>query len=339
VLTEARVIYRLLSNKPIFVGFNVTNRCTMRCTFCSVPSLPHEDMTLPQIERVLDRLKELGIPVVGITGGEPFLRKDLAGIVQAISDRGMKTTIVTNGDLLTRERMEELASFRNIHHFALSVDSLDSDVYSSLRGRDHLPQLLQRYMGLLRYGPKTIYKLNVTVGPENVDEVDTFVDFAEDTGLALSFIPMNIGPGGLHRGNEYSALTEESRRKIASAFRRLRRYRIEGRPLWDHRDFYLFASRYIQGEPMGECYAGQLFLDLRSNGELAFCNEMPAFVSLLDYNRFRLSDLVSARREWEGRIKACRRDSACCYTCSYNVTATALNLPAYIWDYLRFKVR
>lgn len=335
MIAELKVIHRLLSQRPVFVGFNVTNRCTMRCKFCNVPALEHRDMSLDEIHRVLDQLAGIGVPVVGVTGGEPFLRKDLPEIIGAIADRGMKCTVVTNGELFNVERARELAHFDNIVHFALSVDSLDSALYAELRGKKKLPEILHRYLDAIQHGPKTAYKFNVVLGPENLDEIDSFMTLARANGLFLSFLPMNVAPGGLHRGSDYPGLTREKRTEISAAFLALRKLKLSGAPLWDHRDFYHYAARYVQGEQMGECGAGRLFLDLRSDGKLAFCNEMPHFLDLLQVDKLTLKMIREGRREWQDRIEGCQTDSACCYTCSYNVTATAHNLPAYIWDYFR----
>ena len=339
MLAEVKVISRLLTKKPIFIGFNVTNRCNMRCTFCSVPNLPNPDMTLPQIEHALDRVAEMGIPVVGVTGGEPFLRRDLAEIMKAIEVRGMKSTLVTNGEALTEARMVELSGLQNIVHFALSVDSLDRSTYESLRGRRSLPETLTRFLNIRRHGPPAVYKLNVVVTPDNVDEIETIVEFAVAAGIALSFIPLNVGPGGFHRGQNDLAIDAAARERMAGAFDSLRELKLKGAPLWDHRDFYLLAKRYLLGQPMGPCGAGELFLDLRSDGKLAFCNEMEHVISLLDVERFTLKDLAASRQSWTDRIDACSRNQACCYTCSYNITATAQNLPAYLFDYLQLRWR
>lgn len=334
MLAELKVIHRLLSRRPVFVGFNVTNRCTMRCSFCNVPALAHRDMEPEEIEHVLDLLAGIAVPVVGVTGGEPFLRKDLADIVDGIARRGMKCTVVTNGELFTRERARELARFDNIVHFALSVDSLDNTVYAGLRGKRVLAQVVHRYVDAIQFGPAAAYKFNVVLGPDNLDEIDTFLTLAVANGLYLSFLPMNVAPGGMHRGAQFPGLTPAVREKIAQAFERLRALKLAGAPLWDHRNFYNYAASYVRGEAMGECGAGELFLDLRSDGKLAFCNEMPHFLDLLSLDRLTLAMIRDKRKEWADRIAACQTDTACCYTCSYNVTATAHNLPAYMWDYL-----
>jgi len=340
VLAEANIIWRLLAGRPVFVGYNVTNRCNLRCRFCNVPSLPHPDMTVDQVRVAFDRLAELGIPVVGITGGEPFLRPDLPEILEAAESRGMKVTLVTNGHLLDGGRMAALARFRNIVHFALSLDSLDPQTYRNLRGgKRHPGGVLADFLRLTREGPRTVYKLNVVVGPHNLDEIDLLLEVASSVGLGVSFIPMNIGPGGLHRAADFPGLDAITRERIAVRFETLRQAKILGAPLWDHRDYYLYSARYMRGETLGDCGAGRYFLDLRSDGRLAFCNEMEHFVSLLEVEKLSVPLLKRALAEWRERIERCRLAGACCYTCSYNITATAANLPAYVWDYLRFQAR
>lgn len=335
LLAKAKVMHRLVTRKPVFVGFNVTNRCNLRCAFCSVPHLPNPDMTLPQVEHALDRIAELGVPVVGITGGEPFLRKDLARILAAVDDRGMTSTLVTNGVALTRERVTELSNLKGLLQFALSVDSLDRNVYARLRGSSALPRTLANFLELRRYGPSnTAYKLNVVLTPENAPEVEAMVDFAASSRLFITFIPINIGPGGLHRGQSHATVTDEARQRMADAFMRLKVLKGDGAPLWDHRDFYDYAIKYLLGRSMGPCFAGELFLDLRSDGGLAFCNEMEHFISLLEVDRISLKEINQYRKEWQSRIDGCSSGQACCYTCSYNIVATAKNLPAYLFDYL-----
>jgi len=294
-------------------------------------------MDLAEVKHVMGILARLGVPVVGITGGEPLLRQDLDSVLEVIARLGMKSTIVTNGELLTADRLASLRRFNNIVHFALSVDSLDLETYSSVRGKKVLPAALAGFLAAIPAGPRTVYKLNVVLGPHNVEELDGFMELAQATGLALSFIPVNVAPGGLHRAEKLDGLDRAAREQLAAAFRKLYRWKLDGKPLWDHRDYYLLASRYMLGEDLGECMAGRLFLDVRSDGKLAVCNEMEHFADLLELDDFSISDLKNVCEEWGPRIDACRRGAACCYTCSYNVTATARNIPAYIWDYFRLK--
>ena len=70
---------------------SVTNRCNMRCGFCTMLSSPEEstesDLTFDQIVSVvIPKLRNIGVKKVVISGGEPLIRKDIVDILKAFSD-------------------------------------------------------------------------------------------------------------------------------------------------------------------------------------------------------------------------------------------------------------
>ena len=73
------------------VHWSVTGACNLRCRHCfmSAPQAKHGNPTHEEIIRVADQLAECGIFRVGITGGEPLIRKDLFAIIDAEGQHGM----------------------------------------------------------------------------------------------------------------------------------------------------------------------------------------------------------------------------------------------------------
>ena len=72
----------------------VTYRCNARCTMCNrykAPSRPEEELSLDVIKK-LPRMY-----FTNITGGEPFIRTDLADIVRELSQKSDRIVISTNG--------------------------------------------------------------------------------------------------------------------------------------------------------------------------------------------------------------------------------------------------
>src|SRR4051812_8457401 len=67
--------------RPFSAAFAVTNRCNLRCRYCNFPLLDPTELGLPQIERLFDVLRALGVVRLGLVGGEPLVRKDLGEIV------------------------------------------------------------------------------------------------------------------------------------------------------------------------------------------------------------------------------------------------------------------
>ena len=89
---------------PAYVALDVTYRCNERCGFCFIPFNPRlrrarREMSLAQWRTLIDSFG--GSPRrFYVTGGEPLLRPDIAGIVEHIKKRGHSCLLTTNGLLL-----------------------------------------------------------------------------------------------------------------------------------------------------------------------------------------------------------------------------------------------
>jgi MoaA/NifB/PqqE/SkfB family radical SAM enzyme len=123
-----------------------TRRCNLSCTYCN----EFDDVSKPvptdvMFER-LDQLASLGTTIVTISGGEPLLHPDLDRIVAHIRKRGMIAGMITNGYLLTAERIERL-NRAGLDHLQISIDNAMPDEVSkkSLKVLDKKLQLLSEY--------------------------------------------------------------------------------------------------------------------------------------------------------------------------------------------------
>ena len=108
----------IAGNRTInYLRISVTDRCNFRCRYC-VPSTPftvieHEKIArYEEILRIVRLACDLGITKIRITGGEPFVRKDILSFLEQLCaiDRLKDISITTNGSLLTREKIEKLIS-------------------------------------------------------------------------------------------------------------------------------------------------------------------------------------------------------------------------------------
>ena len=157
--TRAHKIIRHLSfiNNPVLAGrilsgyFNtvilrrntlrsielaVTYQCQASCHKCYAANLLSIDrsyLSLKQIKETVDQAMSLGLIHVNITGGEPFLRSDLFDIVGSCRPREIMVSLVTNGMLLTREKMRVLKQL-GLNTIQISLDSASRDIHDKLRG-------------------------------------------------------------------------------------------------------------------------------------------------------------------------------------------------------------
>src|SRR5687768_10984520 len=109
-IREARMLVGALRFKyrPVNAHLIPIRRCNLSCRYCN----EYDDRSLPvptdEILRRIDRLAALGTGIITISGGEPLLHPDLDTIVGHIRRRGAIATLITNGYLLTRDRIRRL---------------------------------------------------------------------------------------------------------------------------------------------------------------------------------------------------------------------------------------
>ncbi len=315
----ASVLWRLRRGRLTFASVNLLNRCNQACPMCAVHGGPDVQLPLADLERAFEALAAGGLKVVELSGGEPFLRRDLAAVVAALDARGLLYSFNTNGTAIDEVGLGALAGGRGLLQVAMSLDSLDQQRYRLLRGRDLLWQALRGLDRLLAALPATTLKLNMALSRHNHAEVDDLLDFAGRRGIFLSVFPVNQGPGVHRSDGETFAASGAEREAMAATFERLAGLRRRGAPLWEPSAFYRAAAAYLRGGPNGRCGAGRLYLDVRADGTVAPCVDLPSVATL--------DDLV-AGRAWaaleaaQPAVDRCRATTPCCYTCTVNLAET-----------------
>ena len=97
---------------PYYGGFELTNRCNLRCVHCYIGPARYSsdsernEMKKEKILALLDELRDAGCLHFLITGGEPLLRADFRDIYEHAKRIGMIVTVFTNGTLITREVLD-----------------------------------------------------------------------------------------------------------------------------------------------------------------------------------------------------------------------------------------
>lgn len=98
---------------PVAATFSVTYRCSLACRHCffdKKPSTAEDELTLTEIEKVLDELRDAGTLYLTFTGGEPFLRSDILDIVAAARKRRFAVSLLTSGYLCDEPTLDKLAA-------------------------------------------------------------------------------------------------------------------------------------------------------------------------------------------------------------------------------------
>ena len=130
---------RLCLRKPIpfSVVFALTYKCQCNCVHCSVADYENKnnELTTDEAKSVLDFIAAWGPLKITFFGGEPLLRNDLVDLVSYASQKGMRTSIDTNGILLDRQMVVDLKK-AGIGNINVSIDSSAAFVHDALRQSD-----------------------------------------------------------------------------------------------------------------------------------------------------------------------------------------------------------
>ncbi len=183
-----------------YMRIAVTDRCNLRCSYC----MPAEGIDLAQrsallsFEEYLELIRQavdLGIKKIRITGGEPFVRKDIQTLLQGIAKlQGLDSWHITTNGVLLKPHLQLLKDL-GIGSVNLSLDTLCADRFARITRRNQFNKVWESFEGLLQMGIST--KLNVVVMSEfNKDEIVDFAKLTIENDLEVRFIeemPFNGG--------------------------------------------------------------------------------------------------------------------------------------------------
>jgi MoaA/NifB/PqqE/SkfB family radical SAM enzyme len=145
---ELRAIAKALvsTGHPILVHIIPIRRCNLACTYCNEFDDFSNPVPLEEMKRRLDLLADMGTSIITISGGEPLLHPELDQVIRHIRRRGMIAGMITNGYLLTKERIEQLNA-AGLEHLQISIDNTMPDEVSkkSLKVLDQKLALLANY--------------------------------------------------------------------------------------------------------------------------------------------------------------------------------------------------
>ncbi len=144
-------------------------------------------MSYEEMLRITTLLVHHGISKIRITGGEPFVRKDIMTFIAALSKLNnlQELTLTTNG-VLTAPHIPELKKY-GVKSVNLSLDTLNRERFFAITRRDELPAVMHTLQQLLSNG--IVVKLNaVVMDGKNTQDILPLVALTKDMPVSVRFI-------------------------------------------------------------------------------------------------------------------------------------------------------
>ncbi len=170
---------------PVDAVVGITYNCNSRCVMCDIWKMdPHEQLTLKDFEKLPTTLKD-----INISGGEPFLHKEIVDIIRVITEKNPKARMVisSNGFLtdMIEEKMKAIMKVKPDIRVGISIDGME-EMHDKIR---RIPNGFNKCMKtvdmLKRIGVKNI-RLAFTVTTENVGDLPKVYDLAKEKGVQFT---------------------------------------------------------------------------------------------------------------------------------------------------------
>jgi MoaA/NifB/PqqE/SkfB family radical SAM enzyme len=260
-------IKSLLKGKaaPISTYISVTNKCRFNCWHCSKAYRNGKNMPLNVILNTLKELQDMGICIIGFTGGEPLLREDLEQMVNAIDERSV-SILFTTGDGLTEDRAKKLKEL-GLFGIAISLDHFKPKVHDRLRRYNGAFDIAIKAVNIsIRNGFYTMLQLVATKHLINKGEIWDYLNFAKNLGVHEIRIMEPMPTGYLIKDNQDCFLNEQERNE-------LKKVHIEANKTSKYPSISSFA--YIEDKDLYGCGAGFQHLYIDAEGNVCPCDFTP----------------------------------------------------------------
>jgi MoaA/NifB/PqqE/SkfB family radical SAM enzyme len=176
--------------KPHWVYISLSHLCNFNCRMCGVKNILREHSLDPGV--VMKVLDDISLwkndAVVVLTGGEPFLYKDIFKVVDHAVSRGVSIELVSNGSQIDSPQIAERIISSGLRNIAISLDGADAATHDNVRGTkgafEKACQAL-KYLSCAKKERGSGPQISVwtTIMKENLDELYDFIHLSKDLGV------------------------------------------------------------------------------------------------------------------------------------------------------------
>jgi len=250
---------------PLFVSWEITNRCNTRCKYCNIPDRSRDELDTSQMLSIVDDLARCGTKRIHLTGGEPLLREDLGIIIAHIYNKEISISIATNGILLPqtlswlREKVDTLT---------ISLDGPE-EVHNELRGKQTYEKAITALELAVKNRMNVILATVLTKINANLDCIRHILDIAERFNIKVFFQPVANFPN--KRNNPLFPSITQYRQVLEYLIKRKKK---DGRAgaVGNSLSALYYLFRWPARIEMRNCVAGNISCRIQSNGEVYPCD-------------------------------------------------------------------
>lgn len=290
---------------PLVVALFTTNRCPASCPSCLWKHNDWEDTPLDVLKRFYKEAKNEGLQATAMTGGEPFLRKDLGELCSYVGgELQMPILLFTTGYYL-KQRIDEVLP--HLSMLMLSLDSAKRERHDEIRG---LPGLYDRLMESVklvktRY-PKLSLQFNCCVQQGIEEEIEPLLALCERMDMKISFDVITEhrnGEGDTHSSETSMGMSLPDLQRVTA---RLLALKEQGAPILNSQSYFRY---FADGRKGYSCHLPKLVMWVDGRGLVEDCLNLDRPIA--DIREMSVKEILALPR-----FNQLRAEAEKCSSCS-----------------------
>lgn len=207
---------------PRWLLAELTYACPLQCPYCANPidyAKHDSEISTEDWKRVLTEARKMGAVQLGLSGGEPLVRKDLTEIVKHARDLGYYSNLITSGYGLTEEKIVQLKE-AGLDHIQVSIQASSQELNDHIAGTTSFEHKKQVAHLVKKHGYPMV--LCVVIHRENIHQMADILAMAEALGADYLELANTQYYGWAHANRDCLLPTKEQfeeAEKIAQAFK------------------------------------------------------------------------------------------------------------------------
>jgi radical SAM protein len=211
--TDARMVTADFNQSPFTLAWEITRACALACMHCRAEAQPKPDpneLTHDEAIGVIDQIREIGNPILVVTGGDPLMRRDVYDLLTYAVQKGLRTSLTPSATALVTPK--NLAKVRDagVVRVAVSLDGPTADVHDRFRGFRGTFDRTRRIMRDVTEAGLAL-QINTTVSRFNLPVLEQMPEIVSEAG-AVQWSVFFLVPTG--RGKLGDMVTAEDHERV-----------------------------------------------------------------------------------------------------------------------------
>jgi MoaA/NifB/PqqE/SkfB family radical SAM enzyme len=254
-------------------------------------------MNISQINKVAENLKKIGVNIVLLIGGEPFVRKDIDQIVKAFTNKNIHVRMQTNG-IATEKQLINCVNAGG-KDISISLDTLEPEIQDTINGgfKKSWERAIKTIamVGNIFPDNSTAF-FNSVIMPKNINSIEKVIKFATKIGWGVSLVPVHISepshPMG-YRTLDYEknvTFNDNQELEIKLLIKRLKDLK-KNYNLYDSDEYLDDIENFLLNKPINwrkknnnVCDSPNLYFAISPSGTLKVCCDYEALKNIYVYD-------------------------------------------------------